>query len=47
MDYIMKIQKTDKVFDAMLMIVDRLTKSAHFQAIHESSSAENLVEIYV
>ncbi|KAJ9545001.1 hypothetical protein OSB04_024708 [Centaurea solstitialis] len=33
-------------YDAIWVIVDRLTKSAHFIAIRESSSSEVLVDIY-
>ena len=47
MDFITKLPKTTKGFDAICVIVDRLTKSAHFLAIRESSSAEKLVDVYV
>ena len=47
MDFITKIPQTAKGFDAIWVIVDRLTKSAHFLAIRESSLAEKLAEIYV
>ena len=36
-----------KGFDSIWVIVDHLTKSAHFLAISEGSSAEKLAEIYV
>ncbi|KAJ9545025.1 hypothetical protein OSB04_024732 [Centaurea solstitialis] len=36
-----------KNVDAIWVIVDRLTKSAHFIAINESSSSEKLADIYV
>ena len=39
MDFITKLPRTAESFDAILVIVDRLTKSAHFLAIWESSSA--------
>ena len=47
MDFITKLLRTEKGFDAIWVIVDRLTKSAHFLAIRESSSAEKLADIYV
>ena len=47
MDFITKLPKTARGVDAIWVIVDRLTKSAHFLAISESSSAEKLAEIYV
>ncbi|XP_052622433.1 uncharacterized protein LOC128127784, partial [Lactuca sativa] len=47
MDFITKLPRTARGVDAIWVIVDRLTKSAHFLAISESSSAEKLAEIYV
>ncbi|KAJ9544494.1 hypothetical protein OSB04_024201 [Centaurea solstitialis] len=47
MDLITKLPKTPRMFDAIWVIVDRLTKSALFLAIRESSTAEQLAEIYV
>ncbi|CAH1433410.1 unnamed protein product [Lactuca virosa] len=47
MDFITKLPRTARGVDAIWVIVDRLTKSAHFLAISESSSAERLPEIYV
>lgn len=47
MDFITKLPKTAKGFAAIRVIVDRLTKSAHFLAIRESSSADKLVDLYV
>ncbi|KAJ9562865.1 hypothetical protein OSB04_008025 [Centaurea solstitialis] len=47
MDLITKLPKTPRGFDAISVIVDRLTKSAHFLPIQESSSAERLAEIFV
>ncbi|KAJ9557249.1 hypothetical protein OSB04_011863 [Centaurea solstitialis] len=47
MDLITKLPKTPQKFDAIWVIVDRLTKSALFLAIWESSTAEQLAEIYV
>ena len=47
MDFITKLSGTARGVDAIWMIVDRLTKSAHFLAISESSSVERLSEVYV
>ncbi|KAJ9544598.1 hypothetical protein OSB04_024305 [Centaurea solstitialis] len=47
MDLITKLPRTPKNMDAIWVIVDRLTKSAHFIAINESSSSEKLADIYV
>ncbi|KAJ9556413.1 hypothetical protein OSB04_011027 [Centaurea solstitialis] len=40
MDLITKLPRRSRSYDAIWVIVDRLTKSAHFIAIRESSSAE-------
>ena len=47
MDFITKLPRTNRGADTIWVIVDRLTKSAHFIAIKESSSAEKLAEIFV
>ena len=47
MDFITKLPRTDKGFDAIWVIMDRLTKRAHFVAIRESSSTEKLADMYV
>ncbi|KAI3701723.1 hypothetical protein L6452_27010 [Arctium lappa] len=47
MDLITKLPRTPHGNDAIWMIVDRLTKSAHFLAIKESSSVEKLAEIFM
>ena len=47
MDFITKLPRTARGADTIWVIVDRLTKSAHFLAIRESSSAEKLTEIFV
>ncbi|GKB49594.1 putative reverse transcriptase domain-containing protein [Tanacetum coccineum] len=46
MDLITKLPKTPRQCDAILVIVDRLTKSAIFLPIMESMSSEALVELY-
>ena len=47
MDFIMKLPRTARGVDAIWVIVDRLTNSAHFFLISKSISAEKLVDIYV
>lgn len=47
MDFITKLPRTAKGFDAIYMVVDHLTKNAHILTIRDSSSAEKLAEIYV
>ncbi|CAH1438310.1 unnamed protein product [Lactuca virosa] len=44
MYFITKLLRTAKGYDAIWVIIDRLTKSAHFLAIRESSSAEKLAD---
>ena len=47
MDFTTKLPRTTRGVDAIWVIVDMLTKSAHFIPISESISAEKLVDIYV
>ncbi|KAD3336959.1 hypothetical protein E3N88_32479 [Mikania micrantha] len=47
MDFITKLPSTTSGFDTIWVIVDRLTKSAHFLAIKENDKMENLARIYV
>ncbi|KAD7479850.1 hypothetical protein E3N88_02986 [Mikania micrantha] len=47
MDLITKLSKTRKGYDTIWVIVDRLTKSAHFIPIRESYSSEKMAEVYV
>ncbi|KAJ9567181.1 LOW QUALITY PROTEIN: hypothetical protein OSB04_003147 [Centaurea solstitialis] len=47
MDLITKLPKTPRKFDAIWVIVDRLTKSAHFLAIRESYTSEQLADLYM
>ena len=47
MDFTTKLLRTGRGVDAIWVIVDRLTKSAHFLAISESSSTDKLAEVYV
>lgn len=47
MDFITKLPKIDSGCDAIWVIVDRLTKSAHFLAISEDDSVDKLARLYV
>ncbi|GKF55681.1 putative reverse transcriptase domain-containing protein [Tanacetum coccineum] len=47
MDFITKLHKTKSRHDTIWVIVDKLTKSAHFLAIREDYSAERLVRLYI
>ena len=47
MDFITKLPKTARGYDAISVIVDRLTKSTHFLAIRESSLVEKFVDLYM
>ena len=47
MDFITKFPMTERGFDAIWVMLDRLNKSSHFLAVQESSFFENLVEVYI
>ncbi|GJS95691.1 putative reverse transcriptase domain-containing protein [Tanacetum coccineum] len=47
MDFIMKLPRTKSGHDTISVIVDRLTKSAHFLAIREDYSMEKLARLYI
>ena len=47
MDFITKLPKTSSGCDTIWVIVDRLTKSAHFLAIKETDKMERLTRIYI
>ena len=47
MDFITGLPMTKKRKDMIWVIVDRLTKSAHFLAVNQNDNAEKLVDIYV
>ncbi|GJT46200.1 putative reverse transcriptase domain-containing protein [Tanacetum coccineum] len=46
MDFITKLPRTKSWHDAIWVVVDRLTKSAHFLAIREDYSMEKLMRLY-
>ncbi|KAK1432010.1 hypothetical protein QVD17_08874 [Tagetes erecta] len=47
MDLVTKLPKTAKGYDAIWVVVDRLTKSAHFIPISEAYSSERMAEEYI
>ena len=47
MDFVTKLPRTSTGFDAIWVIVDRLTKSAHFLPIKENYSMDKLTRLYV
>ncbi|KAJ0932532.1 putative nucleotidyltransferase, Ribonuclease H [Helianthus annuus] len=47
MDLVTKLPRTKKGYDTIWVIVDRLTKSAHFLPIKEAYSSEKMAEIYM
>ena len=47
MDFIVGLPRTKRKHDAIWVIVDRLTKSAHFLAIRVTDSLNSLVELYI
>ena len=47
MDFIAGLPRMKSRHDAIWVIVDRLTKSAHFLLINEKSSLDRLVHLYV
>ncbi|XP_019244257.1 PREDICTED: uncharacterized protein LOC109224125, partial [Nicotiana attenuata] len=47
MNFVVGLQRTQRKFDAVWVIVDRLTKSVHFIPVAVSYSLERLAEIYI
>ncbi|GKB51781.1 putative reverse transcriptase domain-containing protein [Tanacetum coccineum] len=47
MDFITKLPRTSSGHDAIWVIVDRLTKSAHFLAVREDYKTEKLARLYI
>ncbi|GKF71359.1 putative reverse transcriptase domain-containing protein [Tanacetum coccineum] len=47
MDFITKLPRVRSGHDAIWVVVDRLTKSAHFLAIQEDYSTEKLARLYI
>ena len=47
MDFVTSLPRVHKGYDAIWVIVDRLTKSAHFLPINISYSLDKLAELFV
>nr|GEZ41361.1 putative reverse transcriptase domain-containing protein [Tanacetum cinerariifolium] len=47
MDFIIKLPRTESRHDSIWVIMDRLTKSAHFLPIHEESKIDRLAKLYL
>nr|GFC25615.1 reverse transcriptase domain-containing protein [Tanacetum cinerariifolium] len=47
MDFITKLSKTTNGYDTIWVIVDHLTKSAHFLPMRENDSMEKLMKLYM
>ncbi|GJR09131.1 putative reverse transcriptase domain-containing protein [Tanacetum coccineum] len=47
MDFVTKLPKTTNGYDTIWVIVDRLTKSAHFLPVRENDPMEKLIKLYM
>ena len=47
MDFVTGLPRTQKGHDAIWVIVDRLTKSAHFLAMNIKDSLPKLAQLYI
>lgn len=47
MDFVVGLPRTRACHDAIWVIIDRLTKSAHFPSINEKLSLDKLVQLYL
>ncbi|WVZ63561.1 hypothetical protein U9M48_013184 [Paspalum notatum var. saurae] len=47
MDFIVGLPRTQKGYDSIWVIIDRLTKSAHFILVKNRYNAQNYAEIYI
>ena len=47
MDFVVGFLRTRAGYDAIWVIVDRLTKLAHFLAMHSTFSLERLAKLYI
>nr|GFB88700.1 reverse transcriptase domain-containing protein [Tanacetum cinerariifolium] len=47
MDFVTKLPKTSSGYDTIWVIVERLTKSAHFLPIKEDNSMDKLTKLYM
>jgi hypothetical protein len=47
MDFITKLPRTNKQHDSIMVVVDKLTKYAHFILVNLTHKASNIVDIYM
>ena len=47
MDFVVGLPRTYKGYDSLWVIMDRLTKSAHFLLVNSKYSARQYVELYL
>lgn len=47
MDFVVRLSRTPRRFDSIWVIVDRLTKSAHFLPVKSSDIAEQYAQLYI
>jgi hypothetical protein len=47
MDFITKLPRTNKQHDSIMVVVDNLTKTAHFILIKFTHKVANIVDIYM
>ena len=47
MDFITKLPRTNKQYDSIMVVVDKLTKAAHFIPIKLTHKETNIVDIYM
>jgi uncharacterized protein YpbB len=47
MEFITKLPRTVKQHDLIMVVVDKLTKAAHFIPVKENHKVANIVDIYL
>ena len=47
MDFVVKLPLTERKHDSIWVVVDRLTKSAHFLPVRTNYSLDKLPELYI
>ena len=47
MDFITKMPRTAKQHDSIMVVVDNMTKSAHFILVESTHNETNIVDIYM
>jgi hypothetical protein len=47
MDFITKLPRTNKQHDSIMVVVDKLTKDAHFIPVKLTHKETNIVDVYM